>query len=84
MNIALAITAARQGATIANHVRVTSLVKDDDGKITAVTMKDVLTGKALNKIQNFTGLNLIRTLSPCRKPHEMLIINPDNRRVLDN
>jgi len=52
MNIALAITAARQGATIANHVRVTSLVKDDDGKITAVTMKDVLTGKTLNKIKN--------------------------------
>jgi glycerol-3-phosphate dehydrogenase len=45
MNIALAITAVRQGATVANHVRVTSLVKDEEGKITAVSMKDVLTGK---------------------------------------
>ena len=40
----MAITAARQGATIANHVRVTGLVKDDNGKITAVTMRDEITG----------------------------------------
>jgi len=44
MCIALAITAARQGATIANHVRVTKLGKDENGKVCSVTMKDVLTG----------------------------------------
>ena len=30
MNISIAISAARHGATIANHVRVTSLVKVGD------------------------------------------------------
>lgn len=44
MCIALAITAARQGATIANHVRVTKLGKDQDGKVCSVSMKDELTG----------------------------------------
>ena len=29
MNLSLAITAARHGATIANHVKVVSLVKED-------------------------------------------------------
>ena len=44
MNIALAITAARQGATIANHIRVVGLVKDENGKLTAVSLRDELTG----------------------------------------
>ena len=51
MCIAMAITAARQGATIANHVRVTGLVKDDQGKITAVTMRDEITGNLDSKIE---------------------------------
>lgn len=45
MNIALAVTAARQGATIANHVRVKSLIKDENGKICGLTMRDELTGQ---------------------------------------
>lgn len=45
MNIALAVTAARQGATIANHVRVRDLIKDENGKICGLTLRDELTGE---------------------------------------
>jgi glycerol-3-phosphate dehydrogenase len=45
MCISLAITAARHGATIANHVKVTGLVKAEDGKITGAKMRDELSGK---------------------------------------
>jgi glycerol-3-phosphate dehydrogenase len=50
MNIALAITAARQGATIANHVRVSNLFKDENGKICAVSMRDELTGEFTSQV----------------------------------
>ncbi len=33
MCLSIAITAARLGATLANHTRVTDLVKDDTGKV---------------------------------------------------
>jgi glycerol-3-phosphate dehydrogenase len=45
MNVSLALTAVLQGAVVANHVQVTSLVKDDAGKITGATMKDTFTGE---------------------------------------
>ena len=45
MNIALAVTAARQGATIANHVRVKNLLKDENGKICGLLLRDELTGE---------------------------------------
>lgn len=49
MNLAVALTATRHGATVANHVLVTSLIKtkDDAGKsvISGVTVRDELTGK---------------------------------------
>ena len=45
MNIALAVTAARQGATIANHVRVKNLIKDENGKICGLLLRDELTGE---------------------------------------
>lgn len=52
VNLALALTAARQGGTIANHVAVTGLVKEQremqDGTtkevVCGATMKDCLTG----------------------------------------
>lgn len=48
MNLAIALTAARQGASVANHVSVTSLIKETnkDGKvvITGVNVKDELSG----------------------------------------
>lgn len=48
MNLAIALTAARMGATIANHVAVTDLIKkvNGDGKevLTGAKVKDMLTG----------------------------------------
>ncbi|XP_065352683.1 glycerol-3-phosphate dehydrogenase, mitochondrial [Cloeon dipterum] len=40
MNLALALTATRYGATVANHVRVTSLLKDANGKVCGAKMRD--------------------------------------------
>ncbi|CAG9854732.1 unnamed protein product [Phyllotreta striolata] len=51
MNLAIALTATLHGATIANHVTVTGLLKDknDDGEqICGVCVKDELTGKTWN------------------------------------
>ena len=46
MNIALALTAAREGATTANHVEVTELIKDaSTGRVSGARMRDCLTGK---------------------------------------
>lgn len=43
MNIAIALTAARYGATVANHVAVTKLHKDSDGKCNGVRIQDQMT-----------------------------------------
>ena len=40
-----AITAARHGASIANHVAVTDLVKDEEGKLIGAKMKDQISGE---------------------------------------
>ncbi|XP_050308415.1 glycerol-3-phosphate dehydrogenase, mitochondrial isoform X1 [Anthonomus grandis grandis] len=49
MNLAIAITAARMGATVANHVKVTSLLKEKNSEgrevICGVTCRDEMTGK---------------------------------------
>lgn len=50
MNLAIAITATRHGATIANHVTVKSLLKTKDEKtgkqvVSGVAVKDEITGK---------------------------------------
>lgn len=49
MNLAIALTATRHGATVANHVSVTGLVKEkrENGKetIAGVHVKDEITGK---------------------------------------
>ncbi|KAF4518045.1 hypothetical protein B566_EDAN009278 [Ephemera danica] len=59
MNLALALTATRYGATIANHVRVVNLLKGADGKLCGARMKDEFTGKewevAAKCIINATG-----------------------------
>lgn len=48
MNLAIAVTATRHGATIANHVSVTNLIKsrDESGKlvVSGVAVRDELTG----------------------------------------
>lgn len=49
MNLAIALTAARQGATICNHVEVLELMKkkDESGKdkLCGAKVKDTITGK---------------------------------------
>ncbi|KDQ62798.1 hypothetical protein JAAARDRAFT_149905 [Jaapia argillacea MUCL 33604] len=45
MNIALIMTAVKYGATVANHTEVTSLHKDDNGKLYAARVRDTLTGR---------------------------------------
>lgn len=49
MNLAIALTAARYGASVANHVSVTSLIKEKNKQgrevITGVNVKDEITGK---------------------------------------
>ena len=44
MNLAIALTAAREGAAIANHVEVTSLIKEG-GVVRGAHVRDTLTGK---------------------------------------
>ena len=45
MNLAIVLTAARYGATVANHTRVTGLLKDNEGKLCGAKMKDNITGQ---------------------------------------
>ena len=47
MNIAIALTAAREGARIANHVEVLSLIKEKN-RVRGALVKDTLTGKEWN------------------------------------
>ncbi|KAK1246558.1 hypothetical protein MKX08_000360 [Trichoderma sp. CBMAI-0020] len=42
MNVSLAITAQQYGATVLNHVEVTGLDKDQNGRIRGATLKDTL------------------------------------------
>lgn len=43
--LGLALTAVRYGANVANHVAVTKLLKNAEGKVCGATVKDFLTGK---------------------------------------
>ncbi|XP_059090144.1 glycerol-3-phosphate dehydrogenase, mitochondrial-like isoform X2 [Tigriopus californicus] len=45
MCLSIAISAARMGATVANHTRALALIKDEQGQITGVRMRDELTGE---------------------------------------
>ncbi|PAV85190.1 hypothetical protein WR25_16251 [Diploscapter pachys] len=45
MNLAIILTAIRQGAKCANHVRVLSLLKTEDGKVNGAKVKDMMTGQ---------------------------------------
>ncbi|XP_015371590.1 PREDICTED: glycerol-3-phosphate dehydrogenase, mitochondrial isoform X1 [Diuraphis noxia] len=45
MCLALALTATRYGATVANHVKAVHILKDDNGKISGAHLRDELTGK---------------------------------------
>eukprot|EP01083_Nonionella_stella_P080601 221580_1 len=45
MNLAIALTAAAQGATVANHVEVVAFQKDEKGAIYGATLCDTVTGE---------------------------------------
>ncbi|RVX70111.1 hypothetical protein B0A52_06283 [Exophiala mesophila] len=45
MNISIATTAALYGATVVNHLEVTSLTKDREGKLNGAVLKDVIAEK---------------------------------------
>jgi glycerol-3-phosphate dehydrogenase len=45
MNIALVMTAVKHGAVVANHVEVTQLRKNEDGKLVGAQVRDALTGE---------------------------------------
>ncbi len=46
MNVALALTAAKEGAAVANHAEVTGLLKEN-GRLTGAAVRDTLTGSSL-------------------------------------
>lgn len=54
MNVSLAMTAALYGASIANHVEVTELTKDADGKLNGAVVKDMVSSKNGNDNDTFT------------------------------
>ena len=46
MNVALIMTAVKEGATVANHVEVTDLLKStDNGKLYGAKVRDAFTGE---------------------------------------
>ncbi len=47
MNVAIAITAARLGGTVANHAAVTKLLKNEDGKVIGAMVRDEMTGEEI-------------------------------------
>ncbi|KAG0646046.1 Glycerol-3-phosphate dehydrogenase [Hyphodiscus hymeniophilus] len=54
MNVSIAMTAALYGATVVNHVEVTSLQKDEDGRLCGATVKDLVpqrSGKSTEEFQ---------------------------------
>ena len=42
MNLAIVLTAIRQGAKCANHVKVDKLLKDENGKVKGAHVKDMV------------------------------------------
>lgn len=53
MNVSIAMTAALYGATVVNHVEVTGLEKDANGKLCSATVKDLVQEKNGKKADEF-------------------------------
>ncbi|PSK34426.1 Glycerol-3-phosphate dehydrogenase, mitochondrial [Elsinoe australis] len=53
MNISLAMTAALYGATVVNHLEVTSLTKDANGRLNGATVRDMVDVKDGKKPDEF-------------------------------
>ncbi len=45
LNLAIALTAAQKGATIANSVSVVDLIKDDAGRVQGAKVQDSISGE---------------------------------------
>lgn len=54
MNVSLAMTAALYGSTVVNHLEVTSLMKDANGKLCGASVKDLVAEKDGKKADEFT------------------------------
>ncbi|KAI4268389.1 MAG: hypothetical protein LQ337_007873 [Flavoplaca oasis] len=54
MNVSIAMTAALYGATVVNHIEVTSLEKDANGKLIGAKVKDRIQEKDGQKPQEFS------------------------------
>lgn len=54
MNVSLAMTAALYGATVVNHAEVTSLIKDENGRLTGAAIKDCIDERNGKASQQFT------------------------------
>jgi glycerol-3-phosphate dehydrogenase len=54
MNVSLAMTAALYGSTVVNHMEVTSLTRDESGKLNGAKVKDLVTEKNGRKAEEFT------------------------------
>lgn len=65
MNLAIALTAAREGAKLANHVEVLSLIKEKD-IVKGVHVRDQLTGNEWNifakVVVNATGMSKVTSV----------------------
>ena len=75
MCLSIAITAARLGATIANHVRVIGLIKGEDGKLIGAEMKDEITGE--------TWKTFAKSVINATGPFTDSIRKMDNQQVKD-
>ena len=53
MNVSLAMTAALYGATVVNHVEVTSLEKDAEGKLCGARVRDLVPQRSGKKADEF-------------------------------
>ena len=88
MNVSLALTAAHEGAAVANHLEVTALLKDSK-QLSGASVRDTLTGKTWDirakTVINATGpfLDAIRQLDDPDAP-PMLTASSGVHIVLDS
>lgn len=79
MGINLMQTAIEQGAVVANYIKVTSLLKGDDGKISGVTAQDEITGNKYTlkakSVINATGI-FVDDLMKMDAPEKRNIVRP--------
>jgi glycerol-3-phosphate dehydrogenase len=77
--LALARTASREGALVANYVSVHALVKDADGRVTGVSAREQETGEAFHFesgcVVNATGV-WADGLRRCDRPDQPPMISP--------